>query len=300
MIRQSLLAAALLGTVPPLTAQVRGLYPLGMSAVGAGTLFAPGATYANAFLFYARDEMRGPDGEVVQTGSQTVLMDLNTIAWASRKPMLLGARLGAAAILPFANNSLATDVPLGGGGGFADSFYQPFMLGWKLPRADIKAAYGFLAPTGAFEAGATDNVGSGYWTHVVLSGQTIWPTTSRRLVLSIFEIYEFHAVQEGTGLRPGQTLSMDYSLAGVLPLADDLELHAGLTGYSQWQTSAHAGPDVTPAEAAARYQVHALGPIATLVLTGRRVQLSTRYMREFEAQSTFQGYTFQVTGAVNF
>jgi hypothetical protein len=80
--------AALLCAAVPVTGQVRGVYPLGMSAVNAGSLFGPGATYVNAFLFYARDELRGAKGELVSTGQQTVLMDLNTIAWASRKPVL--------------------------------------------------------------------------------------------------------------------------------------------------------------------------------------------------------------------
>jgi hypothetical protein len=291
--------AAVFYAAMPVAAQVRGVYPLGMSAVGAGSLFGPGASYVNAFLFFARDELRGAQGELLSTGKQTVLMDLNTIAWASRKPVLLGARIAAAATLPIANNSLASDVlgPQSGGGGFADSYYQPLMLGWQLSRVDIKAVYGFLAPTGAFEAGRTDNVGSGYWTHVVSSGQTAWLTASRRFALSAFEIYEFHGTQEGTGVRPGQTLSIDYSLTGFAPLAKDLQLQAGLAGYSQWQTSASTGPGV---DASTRYQVHALGLSAGLVLPGRRVQLGTRYMHEFEARSTFQGYSVQVSASLNF
>ena len=54
---------------------------------------------------------------------------------------------------------------ISGGGGLADSYYQPVILGWRTERADIRAIYGFLAPTGRFESGEDDNVGSGYWTH---------------------------------------------------------------------------------------------------------------------------------------
>lgn len=291
--------AALLCAAMPVVGQVRGVYPLGMSAVSAGSLFGPGVSYVNAFLFYARDELRGAEGELVSTGKQTVLMDLNTIAWASRKPVLLGARIGLAATLPIANNSLTSDVlgPQSGGGGFADSYYQPLMLGWQLSRADIKAVYGFLAPTGTFGAGRTDNVGSGYWTHVVSSGQTAWLTASRRLALSAFEIYEFHGTQEGTGVHPGRTVSIDYSLTGLAPLSKDLQLQAGLAGYSQWQTSGSTGPGVDPS---ARYQVHALGLSASLLMPGRQVQVGARYLPEFAARSTFQGYSVQVSGALNF
>ena len=123
---------------------------------------AAGLTYTNLFILYARDESRGADGEVLATGGNSVLMDMNTFAWASRKPILGGARYAASATLPFANNSLSSDAtgPVSGGGGFADSYYQPLILGWEKTRVGFKAIYGFLAPTGRFAAGASDNVGS--------------------------------------------------------------------------------------------------------------------------------------------
>jgi len=75
--------------------------------------------------------------------------------------------------LPFANNALTSDIRgiVSGGGGFADSFYQPLILGWRKKRADVRAVYGFLAPTGKFNAGANNNVGSGNWTSVVSEGK---------------------------------------------------------------------------------------------------------------------------------
>ena len=64
------------------------------------------------FLFYSRDELRGPDGEVTATGLNTVLMDMNTFAWVSEEddPALGGARFSFAATLPIANNSLRSDL----------------------------------------------------------------------------------------------------------------------------------------------------------------------------------------------
>jgi hypothetical protein len=40
-------------------AQNRGVYPLGLSAINSGVSAAPGLTYNNSFLFYARDESGG-------------------------------------------------------------------------------------------------------------------------------------------------------------------------------------------------------------------------------------------------
>ncbi len=93
-----------------LGAQVRGVYPLGMSAVGGGVLPEAGFTYANLFLFYARDELRGPGGELLATGHNSVLMDMNIFTWASDTTTPRGRpRYAISVTLPIANNSLASD-----------------------------------------------------------------------------------------------------------------------------------------------------------------------------------------------
>src|SRR5215813_6331094 len=167
LITALLLFACGIALTPTARAQNRGVYPLGMSATNSGVTPEAGFTYVNQLLIYSRDESKGPHGEVLATGSNSVVMDMNTLAWVSKKKILGGAKFSMSATLPFARNSLTADVtgPVSGGGGFADSYYQPFILGWEMKRAAVRAVYGFLAPTGHFKAGASNNVGSGYWTH---------------------------------------------------------------------------------------------------------------------------------------
>jgi hypothetical protein len=286
----------------PAQAQNRGVYPLGMSAVGSGVMPASGFTYSNLFLFYARDRSVDADGDVIATGSNSVLMDMNGFVWASAKEVVGGARVAVSATLPIANNSLASDVngAISGGGGFADSYYQPVILGWALKRVDVRAIYGFLAPTGRFEAGAPDNVGSGYWTHVLASGQTVYLTADRRTAISAFQMYEFHGTQEGTGIRPGQTLDLDYSVTRSMPLREDLHLQVGLVGYGGWQTSDKEGPAVAPEEAETRYAVHSLGLTGNLSFPARRAALGLKYFKEFSNRSTFEGHSLQISGSINF
>ena len=149
-----------------------------MSATNSGVTPEAGITYSNLFIFFSRDEAKGAHGEILATGQNSIMMDMNSFVWVSKKkiPLLGGAVFSASATLPIANNSLTSDVngALSGGGGFADSYYQPFILGWRKQRFAIRAIYGFLAPTGRFSAGANTNVGSGYWTSAVASGQTIY------------------------------------------------------------------------------------------------------------------------------
>jgi len=298
--------AAVLPFIVPalLQGQVRGVYPVGMNATNSGVTPEAGITYANLFVFFSRDEKKGPGGEIIATGQNSIMMDLNSFVWVSKKKidLLGGAVFSASATLPIANNSLTSDVQgtLSGGGGFADSFYQPFILGWRKKRADIRAIYGFLAPTGRFSAGANNNVGSGYWTSVVSSGQTFYLTENKATALSAFQMYEFHGTQQGTMIHPGQTFNLDYSLTQVFPLPGNLRLQPGFVGYGQWQTTDKHGPTITPEQAAAHYRVNALGFATNLLLPERKVSVGFKYFREFACRSTFEGYTLQIAGAVSF
>ncbi|HSF14783.1 MAG TPA: transporter [Vicinamibacteria bacterium] len=273
-----------------------------MNATNAGVTPDPGLTYSNLFIFNSRDELRGPEGELVATGEHAVMIDLNTLAWVSRNQVLGGARFSATATFLFSNNSLASDAvgPLGSGGGFGDFFCQPFILGWQTRRASFRLAYGVLAPTGRFEAGASDNVGSGYWTHAPSSGLTFYPTSDERTALSAFVMYELHGTQQDTGIHPGETLDLDYSLTRTLRLRESLQLQVGLIGYSQWQTTGKTGPGLTAEESGARYSVSAVGVAVNLMLPAQKASLGLKYLTEVRSRSTFQGLSLQISAAIRF
>jgi hypothetical protein len=300
--RLLLLGIVCLWMAPRAEAQVRGVYPTGMSATNSGGTPDPGYTYANLFLFNSRNQLLGPDGEIVSTGHNAVMIDLNTLVWVGDNDRLGGAKFSMAATFLVSTNSLASDSEgaLSSGGGFADTYVQPIIFGWKKRRADLRLAYGFLAPTGRFEADANDNVGSGYWTHAPSIGVTAYLSKSKATALSAFHLYEFHTTQNGTGIHPGQTANLDYSLTQTIPLETGLQLQVGLVGYGQWQTTDKSGPTTTAAQAAAHYGVNALGFTSTLALLPRRTTLGLKYLKEFANRSTFRGYTLQIATAIGF
>ena len=286
----------------PVQAQNRGAYPLGMSALNSGITPASGFTYTNQLLFYARDQAKDDEGKTLPvTGLNTVVMDMNTLTWVSTK-RILGARFSASATLPFAKNDLTSDIQgqINGGSGFADSYYLPFILGWSAARADVRVMYGFLAPTGRFAAGGSNNVGSGYWTHTLSSGQTFYLTQDKRLILSTFEMYEFHTTQEGTGVHPGQTFDLDYSIMASVRRTATLALQIGAAGYEARQTTAKVGPNITPEVSSERYAVNAVGFALIAAFPKRKASLGFRYFKEFAGRATFQGYSAQVFGAISF
>ena len=287
----------------PALAQNRGVYPLGLSAINSGVTPDAGLTYNNAFLFYARDEQKGGNGEVLATGQQAVLLDMNTLVWVSGAEIatLGGARFSSAVTVPIANNSLSSSAQgaISGGGGLGDLYLQPVIFAWRMERADIRAIFGLLAPTGKFNAGATDNVGNGYWTPVFAAGETFYLSADKATTLSAFEMYEFHSTQSGTHIHPGETLDLDYSVMHAFALPDS-RLQVGLVGYGAWQTTAKTGPSITSAEEAQRYRVNALGVGLNYVLPARKVTLSLKYFDEFSNQWTYQGYSVQISAGVGF
>ena len=297
----AVLAAASLWMPVPSHAQNRGVYPLGMTAINSGVMPESTFTYSNQLLLYTRDQAKGNEGQTLPvTGSHSVILDMNTITWVS-KERILGARYSASASLPFSKNDLTSDLQgnLSGGSGFADSYYLPVILGWNWSRAAVRAMYGFLAPTGRFSAGGNNNVGSGYWTHALSAGQTFYLTRNKVLSLSAFQLYEFHTVQEGTGVHPGETFNLDYSLMYSLTRTRRVQLQGGPAGYEQRQTTAKTGPGVSVAASEERYAINALG-LAVLAVLPKRTSVGLKYFKEFANRATFQGYSLQVVASIGF
>ena len=228
-------------------------------------------------------------------------MDMNSLIWVGTRQLLGGARYSAFATLPFAGNDLTSDIHgnISGGSGFADSYYVPFVLGWNKERVGIRVLYGFLAPTGRFAAAATNNVGSGYWTNALSSGQTFYLTANKSWAVSAYEMYEFHTTQQGTRTHPGQTFDLDYSLMRAFTLAK-AGLQIGVVGYEQRQTTATTGPSITPEETTERYAVNALGAASNVTFPKQKLNLGLKIFEEFANRSTFQGFSLQASVSVHF
>jgi len=273
--------------------------------MNSGTLPDEGLTYANYFQWFSFDELKGPHGTDIPTAGRhlSVMIDHNFFKWTS-KQKILGAKLLLIGDLPLATSSL-TSAALGSissGGGFADAYFQPFTLGWSSSRLDVTAGYAFMPPSGKFELGAVDNVGAGYWLNGPMSGQTVYLTKDKKTAASAFELYGFHTKQEDTDIRPGQTLSIDYSVTRSFSFQNmETLLQIGVVGYGQYQTTDRRGPGVDPAIAEiTHYRVNALGPGAIVSFPDRKASMGVRYFWEFSNSSTVQGKSLQVYAAITF
>jgi len=250
---------------------VRGQYTPGVSAINSGVMPEGGLTYANYFLDYSFDKFVTARGDTVfEKGEAATFKDVNVFEWVFAKKFL-GADFAVVAGVRFSSSSL-TSARLGalsGGGGFADFSLQPPSLGWHFKRADFQVAYVFFAPTGRFVAGASDNIGSGFWTNSPTAGETLYLTRNKRTAFSAYQMYEFHTAQEGSNIHPGETMDLDYSLTQVLPLRKNGLLQFGVVGYGQWQTTNNGGPGVNPRDPG-HYRVNAIGGTVSIALPVRK------------------------------
>ena len=112
-------------------------------------------------------------------------------------------------------------------------------------------------------------------------------------------MYEFHTVQEGTGVHPGETFDLDYSLMYSLARTRRFQLQAGPAGYEQRQTTAKTGPGISLAVSEERYAINGVG-FAVLGVLPKRTSVGLKYFKEFADRATFQGYSLQVVASIGF
>ena len=83
-------------------------------------------------------------------------------------------------------------------------------MGWHFKRVDFNVGYAFVAPTGRFVPGASDNVGSGYWGNDITSGTTYYVTKNKGTTANLFTDFESHRQKTSTNLTPGQAFTLEW------------------------------------------------------------------------------------------
>jgi hypothetical protein len=315
----SVLTLFLLSCALPSTGQQKPQWMPGQMGLNAGILPSPGFTYANISVGYYSNAFNGPSGSAIPvTGSYNVWAVENVFYYVPSIKVASG-NLGLNLILTPATGSLDADIQTqnpgipnlsgaGGGGGLADLFLQPFSLGWHKPRVDFLVAEGLMLPTGRYSAGATNNVGTGYFGNHLQTGSTFYITKNRATSANLFTDWEAHGSRAGTNntsKTPGQAFTMEWGLGQVLPLKKDFSQLAqlGLIGYDQWQVTANGGTvpigstNLTiPASRLPYYSVHAIGGELTYLLPAKNLVFYFKGEHEYTAYSHPVGTTFVFGG----
>jgi hypothetical protein len=215
-----------------LTAQQKGQYQPGQYGLNAGVLPDPGITYADYNLNYNAGQLNLANGTPVKAKGSYNVWAWENILFYVPKFKILGAKFAPYMALPtLATGSLTlpflgNGVTVGTGGlGLADTWFQPGNFGWHLPRADIFVGDAFMAPTGRYTPGATNNIGSGYWGNHLNGAGTFYLTKDQGTTFNIFGDWEVHGSKT--------TRSNDIStMFGTLPI--NVQVHPGAAFTDEW------------------------------------------------------------------
>ena len=189
-----------------------------------------------------------------------VNLDLNAYAgipalyWASPFKILSGARYMAGVIPSYVNadasilterGSVVVDTTItrtAGGtvSGFGDLFVAPVGLSWGFEKFDVTAMYGFYAPTGKYDKGASDNVGLGFWTHQFQAFGYYYPLPEKATAVMLGLTTEINGDVKDSKVNPGSRLSLDWGIDQYLTP----QLDVGIQGGHNWQVGDDSGSDV--------------------------------------------------------
>jgi hypothetical protein len=283
--------------------------------LNAGILPDAGLTYANMTLNYSAGALTDSNGNNIPLNGSYDIWAVENIFYYVPKARVFGAKLAFMMALPTLANGSVTLGSLtspgttinAGGFGLADTWFQPVTLGWNLKRFDIYAGYAFMAPTGRYSPGASDNVGSGYWGNNFLTGTTAYLTKNKATTANLSTNWEFHGNKttgNGTTLTPGQAFTIEWGAGQLVPIKKNFTqlLQVGLIGYDQWQVSNNGGlltPNL-PASAVPYYSVHAIGFQANYMLPPKNLTFFFKYENEYRALARPEGHTIVFGGLYTF
>jgi hypothetical protein len=121
---------------------------------------------------YSTDPFNNPIGNAIPPKPTLNIWVVENYFTFVANAKFLGGNWGFTIIVPtIANGSLTLEQVNFNGStyGLADTWVQPFTVGWHLERADILVGDAIVTPTGRYSPGAGNNIGFGYFgNHVVM------------------------------------------------------------------------------------------------------------------------------------
>jgi hypothetical protein len=278
----------------PALAQERGQYIPGTGGLNSGLQTPEGITYANVFIWYPATKFKDQNGDTAPINFDLdLLVDLNLLAYTT-KTKFLGASYGMAVVLPIVNSPVS--LPRLGVGisptGLGDLYVEPINLGWKLKKADVKAAYGFIAPTGRFDSTGDETTTTDYWGHQITLATTAYLDKSKLTQFSISTNWEFHHKKRHEDLKVGNNMTLEAGVGKIFVKNQGKQLiQFGVVGYSEFQLTNDSGTAVPALTANNKDRVFAIGPEFGVILPTKKFNFLARVLPEFGARNRTQGVT---------
>lgn len=279
----------------PAMGQQRGQYLPGFTGLNSGIQAPEGITYANLFFWYPTSTFKDNNGNKAAINFDLDLIaDFNILAYTT-KAKFLGANYGMMVAIPVVNNAI--DLPnlnLGTNpAGIGDTYVEPINLGWKLKKADVKLAYGFVAPTGKFDSsGGTDTTTTDYWGHEITFATTAYLDKTKLTQVSVNTNWEFHQKKRHTDVKVGNNMTIEGGVGKIFVKNQGKQLiQFGAIGYAEFQLTNDSGTAVNPATVNNKDRVFAIGPEFGVILPTKKFNFLARVLPEFGARNRTQGVT---------
>ena len=275
--------------------------------MNSATQLPPGVFVGIPYFQWNADDIKDADGNpFVATrfgGFDLRAVPLTVIVVTKTK--VLGAHYGVMAALPFSTIKSEVvdeaDADLDHTDwGFTDLYVVPLYLGWHTRRVDVVAGYGFYAPTGRYEAGATDNVGLGMWSHEIQGGVTAFVDPATTVSIATTAYFEMHSKKKDQDLKVGNLLTLE---GGAAYNVRKIGGAFGIGYYLQHKMSDDSGADYPELltrrlNLNGRNHIFGIGPDVTLGLFQRGTTIgamNVRYFWDSAAKTSFEGGTFALS-----
>jgi hypothetical protein len=285
-------AASLLASGGAKAQQAVGHKVLGTAGLQAGSQPAPGVSIVDQFVVYASERLIDARGSALPVGLRlSAYSEVLGIAGTYELPGLATYVTGSVGV-PMAGVSLNSRRPDASLDlfGLGDLYVQPLLLGWHLPRADVTVGYAFYAPTGPYEPGGTDGVGSAQWTHEASLGGTVGLGRGKTWSLSALASYQVNQRKLDADVTRGQSLQVQGGLgARVRPYLD-----VGAAGYGYWQVTLDRGADLPPVLRGLRDTAYGAGPEIDVTIAAIRGKVSLRYEHDLVVRARPHGQVFVI------
>lgn len=165
------------------------------------------------------------------------------------KAKFLGASYGVTVAVPIANNSIGLarlDDNIQAAG-IADTYVEPINLGWICGTWRVKAAYGFVAPTGKFDTNGTDTTTTDYWGHELTFAATRSFGTMNLWQATFNTNWEIHQAKRHEDVKVGNNMTLEYGLGKTILKNQGKQLiQVGAIGYAEFQLTDDSGSDAPP------------------------------------------------------
>lgn len=274
--------------------QERGQYIPGTAGLNSGMQTPEGVTYANFFFWYPASKFKDQNGDTAPINFDLdLLVDVNLLAYTT-KSKFLGANFGMAIALPIVNTPVS--LPRLGAGtsptGLGDLYVEPINLGWKRKKADVKFAYGFMAPTGRFDSVGNETTTTDFWGHQITFATTAYLDKTKLTQFSISSNFEFHHKKRHEDLKVGNNMTVEAGVGKIFVKNQGKQLiQFGLIGYAEFQLTNDSGTAVPVLTANNKDRVFALGPEIGVILPTKKFNFVARVLPEFGARNRTQGVT---------